>query len=177
MGKFLKAVGVIALILVIAVGYIGFRAYKQESERTQKVADTSRQMEDALQALEAATSAIPSATPRATASTAPSEAPAPTAAEPEAQTEAAESGIRPEFQEAMDSYEAFFDEYIAFMKSYQESANPASMMKDYLDYMTQYAETMDKLSKLGEEELSEQEALYYAEVSLRINQKLLEVAG
>ncbi len=114
----------------------------------------------------------------AKASTAPSETPAPTATEPV--TEAApetENGIRPEFQEAMDSYEAFFDEYIAFMKSYQESANSISMMKDYLDYMTQYAETMDKLSKLGEEELSEQEALYYAEVSLRINQKLLEVAG
>ena len=51
-----------------------------------------------------------------------------------------------------DSYEAFFDEYVAFMKSYQESANPASLMTDYLEYIAQYTETMEKLSQLGEED-------------------------
>ena len=173
MRKFLKAVGVIVLVLVVAFGYLGFRVYKEESERTQS-ARNAQQAEDALQALAAATSAIPSKTPTAKASTAPSEAPTATDAEPET---APATGIRPEFQEAMDSYEAFFDEYFAFMKSYQESANPASLMTDYLEYIAQYTETMEKLSQLGEEDLSEEEALYYAEVSLRINQKLLEVAG
>lgn len=84
--------------------------------------------------------------------------------------------IRPEFKEALDSYEAFFDEYITFMKKYAESNNPISMLTDYTSYMTQYIDMMDKLDKLDDGDLNNAEILYYAEVSARINQKLLEVA-
>ena len=89
---------------------------------------------------------------------------------------AAEDGIRPEFKAAMDSYEAFFDEYVAFMKEYAESTDAAGMSTEYLTMMQQYLETMEAMQELGEEELSDQEAVYYAEVSLRISQKLMEVA-
>ena len=41
--------------------------------------------------------------------------------------------------------------------------------------MQQYVETMGELEDIDEDELSDEEALYYAEVMLRINQKLLEV--
>lgn len=85
------------------------------------------------------------------------------------------NGIRPEFKEAMDSYEAFFDEYVAFMETYMDSNDPISMMGDYTEMMLQYVETMGELEDIDEEELSEAEALYYAEVMLRINQKLLEI--
>lgn len=84
------------------------------------------------------------------------------------------AGIRPEFQAAMDSYEKFFDEYITFMKAYQESDNPAGMAAEYTAMMTQYLETMTALEEIDEDTLSDEEALYYAEVMLRINQKLLE---
>lgn len=87
----------------------------------------------------------------------------------------AESGIRPEFKEAMESYEKFFDEYVAFMKAYKDSDDPLSMMGEYTTMMQQYVETMGELEDIDESELSEEEALYYAEVVLRINQKLLEV--
>lgn len=87
----------------------------------------------------------------------------------------AEHGIRPEFKEAMDSFEAFFDEYVAFMKAYMDSNDPLGMMEEYTSMMQQYIETMGELEDINEEELSEEEALYYAEVVLRINQKLLEV--
>ena len=86
-----------------------------------------------------------------------------------------ERGIRPEFKEAMDSFEAFFDEYVAFMKAYMDSNDPLGMMEEYTSMMQQYVETMGELEDIDEEELSEEEALYYAEVVLRINQKLLEV--
>ena len=92
--------------------------------------------------------------------------------EPPAETAA--TGIRPEFQQVMDSYEAFFDEYIDFMTTYQNTEDPTSMMADYLDYMTQYAETMEQMEALDSKELSVEEAAYYAEVSARITQKLLE---
>lgn len=87
-------------------------------------------------------------------------------------------GIRPEFKEAMDSYEAFFDEYIAFMKEYANAGpeNVLDMMGDYTEYLKQYAETMEKMEALDNGELSTAEALYYAEVTGRISKKLLEVA-
>jgi len=86
------------------------------------------------------------------------------------------TGIRPEFEEAMDSYEEFFEEYVSFMKEYATADNPQSMLDDFYDYMLQYTETMVKLAELENSEMSTEEALYYAEVSLRISQKLLEVA-
>ena len=89
--------------------------------------------------------------------------------------DAGTDGIRPEFMEAMDSYEEFFDEYVTFMKVYKDSNDPISMMGEYTTMMQQYAETMGELEDIDEDELSDEEALYYAEVMLRINQKLLEV--
>ena len=83
------------------------------------------------------------------------------------------TGIRPEFKKAMDEYEAFFDEYVAFMIAFKESDNAAGMMGEYNSMMMQYVETMAALDDIDESELSDEEALYYAEVMLRINQKLL----
>lgn len=85
-------------------------------------------------------------------------------------------GIRPEFKEAMDSYEAFFDEYVAFMEKYAESDDTTSLLADYSNYMSQYAEVMKKMDAIDEDELSTAEAAYYLEVSTRITQKLATVA-
>ncbi len=85
-------------------------------------------------------------------------------------------GMRPEFKEAMDSYEAFFDEYCEFMKKYKENSTDLSLLADYANYMTQYVDTMSKLEKLGEDDLNDAELLYYIEVSNRISQKLLKAA-
>lgn len=85
-------------------------------------------------------------------------------------------GIGAEFKEAMDSYEAFFDEYCAFMKKYAESENAADLLADYTNYMTQYLETMEKFEAL-EDDLSDVELKYYLEVSTRISQKLLDVSA
>lgn len=86
-------------------------------------------------------------------------------------------GIRPEFKEAMDSYEAFFDEYIEFMTEYAnaDATDLLEMLADYTEYMKQYVETMKEFEDLGNQDLSTEEALYYAEVSSRISRKLLEV--
>ena len=89
---------------------------------------------------------------------------------------ASADGIAPDFKAAMDSYEKFFDEYVIFMKAYKESDDVASMANEYTAMMMQYLETMTALDEIDEDALSDEEALYYAEVMLRINQKLLEVA-
>ena len=49
------------------------------------------------------------------------------------------------------------------------------MMDDYTDYMEQYVETLEKFEELESEELSTEEALYYAEVASRIGENLLEI--
>lgn len=85
-----------------------------------------------------------------------------------------ETGVTPEFKEAMDRYEKFFDEYIAFMKKYEDSDNTVAMLADYAKYMYEYAEIMDKLTEIDMDELSAADKAYYLEVYTRINKKLLD---
>lgn len=69
------------------------------------------------------------------------------------------------FKHAMDEYEAFFDEYIRFMK------NPD--MSKYSQFMTQYAETMAALDAVADADMTDDELAYYTAVMLRIDEKLL----
>lgn len=86
-----------------------------------------------------------------------------------------EDGISPEFKEAMDSYEAFFDEYVEFMKTYADSDNPTALLMEYAEYMEKYADAMDKLEKIEDEDLTPAEEAYYIAAMARIQEKLLEV--
>lgn len=86
------------------------------------------------------------------------------------------NGMHRDFKEAMDSYEEFFDEYVAFMKKYENSDNPMSMFSDYTKFMSQYSETMQKLDEWKSKDLNTKEAAYLLDVTNRINKKLLEVA-
>jgi hypothetical protein len=45
------------------------------------------------------------------------------------------NSIRPDVKEAIDAYEAFIDEYIAFMTKYSESDNSLEMLADYMIFM------------------------------------------
>lgn len=89
-------------------------------------------------------------------------------AEPAVTPEPAGDGIRPEFREAMESYEAFFDDYAEFMQAYAESDDTLSMLGEYADFVAKYAELTADFEAIDESELSDAEAMYYAEVSLRI---------
>lgn len=88
------------------------------------------------------------------------------------------TGGSKEFKETMDSYEKFFDEYIAFMKKYEKSnGTDMSLLADYAKYMQQYAETMKKFEDMKDDDMNTAETAYYIQVQSRINQKLLEVAN
>lgn len=84
--------------------------------------------------------------------------------------------IDPAFKAAMDAYEAFFDEYVEFMLAFEAAEDPTALLGKGLAFLQQYEEEMTALEELGEGPLTDAEALYYAEVMLRIQQKLLEVA-
>lgn len=62
------------------------------------------------------------------------------------------------------------------MEKYSESDDTASMLADYSSYMTQYAETMEKMESIDEDELTTAEAAYYTKVSARILEKLATVS-
>ncbi|MBR3423415.1 MAG: hypothetical protein IKG80_02875, partial [Clostridia bacterium] len=83
--------------------------------------------------------------------------------------------IRPEIKEAIDSYEEFVDEYCAFMERYD--ANDFSILSEYLELVGKEAEMVKQFEKIGENDLTTAELMYYNEVSLRCSQKLLAVAN
>ena len=95
--------------------------------------------------------------------------------EEEANSEEMADGMRVSFKEAMDSYEAFFDEYVAFMKKYQESENSLSMLADYMKNLEKYTDTMEKFEAWNDGTLNNAELKYYLDVLNRINQKILEI--
>ncbi len=86
------------------------------------------------------------------------------------------SGLGKEFKAAMDSYEKFMDEYVAFMKRYMENPSDLSLLLDYTNYMSEYAECMEAFEKWESEDLNADELAYYIEVQSRVSKKLLEVA-
>lgn len=89
-------------------------------------------------------------------------------------TETTDSGMRPEFKETMDSYEAFYDEYCDFIKKYNENPDDLSMLTEYADMMTQLTDMNEKFAAWEDEDLNTEELNYYIEVNSRITQKLLE---
>lgn len=105
------------------------------------------------------------------------DAPAPTAGA-ESAAALSDDGIRPEFQQAMDGYEDFFDEYCDFMQRYSASdGTDLSMLADYADIMEQYAQVTSDFANWNSEDLTTAELSLYLDVQTRVNQKLLEFSA
>ena len=85
--------------------------------------------------------------------------------------------LRPEFKQAMDSYEEFMNEYVEFMKKYEKSnGEDLSILADYANYMNKYAKFVEDFDKWEDEEMNTAETAYYTQVQSRVSQKLLEIA-
>ena len=132
--------------------------------------------------------AKPSVVPEAPAHTEPVQAPS--RPEPEAPEEAPEeepeeepappepaasTGIRPEFKEAMDSYEAFYKEYCSFMKQYADNPTDLSLLGKYADMLTRLEEMDRKFEAWNEDELSSEELKYYLDVNSRVQKMLSDL--
>lgn len=118
--------------------------------------------------------ARPTAAPTAEPAADPTEEPM-----TEPQTAAAGNEIRPEVKEFLDAYEACMDEYVDFMQKYM-NADPSSMvpmMEDYYSILARYTEFAEKIDAFDESELTNAELAYYLEVTNRVSQKLLRIAG
>lgn len=98
-----------------------------------------------------------------------------TESEPEESDSPIDVLIRPEIKEAIDSYEAFMNEYYDFMVKFNENPGDLTLLTEYTDYITRYTEAMDKIDDIGEKDLTDPELVYYMDTIDRVNKKLLEL--
>lgn len=92
-------------------------------------------------------------------------------------TGGATDGIRPEFKEAMDSYEAFYTEYCEFMKEYSENPTDLTLLAKYADMLAKAEEMNKAFETWDEDELSNEELKYYLDVNNHVMKMLVDVAG
>ena len=155
------------LAVIVIAGMAGRSGAKTQTKPTER--QTAPAATSAPQ-----TTARPNAAPTAEPEAEPTEEPT-----PEPQTAAAENGIRPEVKEFLDAYEACMDEYVEFMQKYlnADPTSMVSMMGDYYSILARYTEFAEKIDAFDESELTNAELAYYLEVTNRVSQKLLRVAG
>ena len=94
----------------------------------------------------------------------------------ETQTTTDETLIRDDFKQAMDSYEAFFDEYVETVRLYKENPTDAEILAQYSDMLTREATMVKEFDEWESTGMTTAEAAYYLEVHSRIYAKLAEVA-
>ena len=83
--------------------------------------------------------------------------------------------IRADFKEAMDAYEQFCDEYVAFMKEYKNDATNLELVGKYSEMLKALAEMEDNYSSWEQSDLNTKELQYYIDVQARVSKKMLEV--
>ena len=76
----------------------------------------------------------------------------------------------------MDSYEAYMDEYVEFMKKYNANPTDPTLISQYSTMLQKYSEQVAAFDKWNSADMTTEETSYYIEVQARVNQKLLEVA-
>ncbi|MBR2403495.1 MAG: leucine-rich repeat domain-containing protein [Lachnospiraceae bacterium] len=86
-------------------------------------------------------------------------------------------GMRLEFKEAMDTYEAFYSEYCDFMKDYKKNPTDPALLAKYSELLTKAVDVEEAFEAWGEDELNNEELKYYIEVNSRVMQKMVEVTG
>lgn len=83
-------------------------------------------------------------------------------------------GLRPEFKEAMDAYEAFYDEYCELLVEYSENPMDLTLLDKYTDMLNKASEMDEKFEAWDEDELNDAELKYYLDVNNRVMKKLLD---
>lgn len=86
-------------------------------------------------------------------------------------------GMHPEFKEAMDSYEAFYNEYCDIVKRYTENPSDTQLLSDYTDMLTKSVEVSEKFKAWENNDLNDEELKYYLDVNNRVAKKIIEVSN
>lgn len=86
-------------------------------------------------------------------------------------------GMRPEFKEAMDAYEAFYKEYCELLKKYTANPTDFSILGQYANMLTKADEVDKAFQKWDESDLNAEELKYYLDVNNRVLKMMVDVAG
>lgn len=92
----------------------------------------------------------------------------------ESEIEKTNNDLRPEFKDAMDAYEEFYDEYCELMLKYSENPTDLTILSEYSEMMGKALEFDEKIAKWENEEMNDAELEYYLEVTNRVTKKLLD---
>lgn len=147
----------------ITVSYLGFRVMKirieapEAPEASEPENPEDGGTADAPQDTAADTAVLPDTTP-----------------ETDSSDSANETGLRPDFKAAMDSYEAFMGEYCDFMAAYSENPSDLTLIGKYATYLEKYTKLTEDFDKWNSEDMNAAELAYYTEVQARVSKKLLE---
>lgn len=95
----------------------------------------------------------------------------------ESSTTLQDGQMRPEFKEAMDSYEAYCTEYCDFMERFNENPTDPQLLAGYGEIMSKLADMTAKFEAWNEQDLTTAELKYYMEVNHRVAQKMIDVSG
>lgn len=96
----------------------------------------------------------------------------------EAPTETTENlvdGMRPEFKEAMDAYEDFYNEYCDFLAKYAKNPTDFSLLGKYAGMLSKAADMDKAFEAWDQDDLNSAELQYYLALSSRVLQKLAGV--
>lgn len=93
----------------------------------------------------------------------------------ETQAETAASGLRPEFLKAMDTYEAFYDEYCALMKQYKANPTDLSLLTKYMNMLSKLEDIDSAFKAWDSNDLNAEELKYYLDVTARIQKKMIDL--
>ena len=86
------------------------------------------------------------------------------------------SGLRKEFKDAMDAYEKYIDEYVAFMKKYKANSSDVTLMTQYAKMMQKYNDAVTSFNKWqSDSSMNSEELKYYVDVQNRVTKKLTEI--
>lgn len=90
------------------------------------------------------------------------------------QSQGSENVVREDFNEAMDVYEEFIDDYVEFMKKFKENPKDKALYSEYGGYLVEYAKRVKDFKSLDLKNLNQAEIDYYKVVQSRVNEKLRE---
>lgn len=92
-------------------------------------------------------------------------------------TESTDLNVSSDFKTTMDSYESFMNDYVDFMKKYENAGDDEylSMLQEYTEMMTKYADMTEKMNTIDTSTLSPDNLAYYTAVMGRVTQKLDEL--
>ena len=86
-------------------------------------------------------------------------------------------GMRPEFKEAMDRYEDFYNQYCDCMEKYSDNPSDLELLAEYTKLLSKEAEVRKAFEKWDEDEMNDAELSYYIDVNARIQKRLLAVSA